>query len=379
MTRFLHLADLHLGKRLKEFSLLADQKFVLEQALDLVKKEHLDGVIVAGDIYDSAVPSAEATQLLDYFVTALFKNGTPLYLISGNHDSAEKLAFGSHLFDNVGVHIVTDVSESLKPLQIGDCSLYLLPFSRPSDINYAFGTSCKTTEEALKEVLKRMAPDPKRCNLLIAHQMVLPSDGKLTTQDVGGSEEFLVPVEGISIGDVSAVSADIFQAFDYVALGHIHKEQDVGKNVRYPGALLKYHRDEAGYKKEFTIVDVDGKNVHYETRPYALLHEVIKAEGTLEEILKMDLDKGAFIFAILDDLKPLDNPMERLRSVYPNAAWIDYKDRSGWGLDLSKRVDIENHTKEELFAEFFTKQTGHAMDEEEQKIAHPFLVKKEGE
>ena len=369
--RFLHLADLHLGKRLKEFSLIEDQRFVLKQAVDLLRTEHLDGVFLAGDIYDSSVPTAEATSLFDDFLTEINRLGVPIFLISGNHDSAEKLEFGGRIFAKNRIYVCTDVKSSLKPIVYNGINIYLLPFIKPIDVNFAFNTTVKTYSEALNEVIQRMAVDPSKTNVLLAHQMVLPVNGPLL---VGGSESALNAQDGVAIGDVTSVSASLFSMFDYVALGHVHRPQTLASNARYPGSILKYHKDEAGIEKLFTIVDIDNKKVTLETRKERYLHDVVMAKGSLEEILKAPFDQNAYLFAVLKDATTLEDPMGKLRSRYPYAAAVEYERLDG-GIASIEKIDIEHQDKEELFSDFFQKQNGKPLDQGQQETIHSLLGK----
>ncbi|MCH3910033.1 MAG: exonuclease SbcCD subunit D [Bacilli bacterium] len=371
--RILQLSDLHLGKRLKEYSLIADQRYVLEQALDLIKEEKLDACFLCGDIYDSSVPSAEATVLYDEFLAKLHALGIEVFIISGNHDSADKLHFGKAVFEAEKIHIVTRVEESLTPIPLGDdVMIYQLPFIRSLDVNEAFETAAKGTSEAIKEVLGRMNIDTKKTNILLAHQAVFPFNGKLL---VGGSEE-LLSEDGEAVGDVASVDASLFKDFDFVALGHIHKAQNVAKNARYAGSILKYHRDEASSEKSFTIINAEKKNVTYSTKPIHFLHDVVLMKGTLEEILQADGDKNAYVFALLDDKSLVEDPMAKLKIKYPYAAWVDYSSHESSLPDMHV-ADIEHVSKEKLFSDFYLSQNGEPLSEEQIKIVHGLLGEKE--
>jgi DNA repair protein SbcD/Mre11 len=371
LMRFLHLADLHLGKRLKEFSLIEDQRFVLNQAVQLIQDEAMDGVFLAGDIYDSSVPSAEAMSLFDDFLTALNQAGVPVFIISGNHDSADKLQFGGRIFKKNKIYVCTDVKDALTPIVLGDVCIYLLPFIRPIDVNDAFQSECGNYSEAIQEVLKRMAPDPKKTNILLAHQMVLPLSGSLLA---GGSESVSSISDGVIYGDVTSVSASLFQDFDYVALGHVHRPQNIAKNARYPGSILKYHKDEATLEKSFTVVDIEGKTISLSIRPERYLHDVIHLQGTLAEILSMKADENAYVFATLTDPSTLEDPMGKLRRRFPLAAAIEYVAR-GDGASLTNLPSIEKESKEDLFASFYQSQNGQELNEKQQQTIHRLLGK----
>jgi DNA repair protein SbcD/Mre11 len=367
--KILQLSDLHLGKRLKEYSLIEDQRYVLNQAVDLIDKEGLDAMFLCGDIYDSTVPSAEATALFDEFLTKVHAKHLPIFIISGNHDSADKLHFGSAIFKEEGIHVITRVQDALTPIAFKGINIYCLPFIRPADVNYAFGSDVKSYSEAVQDVLKRMAIDPKETNLLLAHQTVLPDKGPLL---LGGSEEVLSAEDGSVVGDVSAVSASLFKDFDYVALGHIHKPQAVAKNARYAGSILKYHKDEANNPKSFTLLEVSPKHVVVTPLPIHPLHDVIRLEGSLDEILSMDVDKNAYLFASLTDKTLLDDPMAKLKSKYPYAAWVDYLSNDVASPDMHI-IDVEHVSKEKLFRDFYLSQNGVALTSEQETVVHSLL------
>ena len=371
--RFLHLADLHLGKRLKEYSLIDDQRFVLKQAADLLQSEHLDGVFLSGDIYDSSVPSAEATTLFDDFITAVNALGVPLFIISGNHDSSEKLEFGGRIFSKNGIYVSTNVKSALTPISFKGINIYLLPFIKPIDVSDSLKIPCKTYSDALQEVIRRMAVDPSKTNILLAHQMVLPSSGPLLA---GGSESSFASVDGQVIGDVTAVPVSLFAPFDYVALGHVHRPETIAQNARYPGSILKYHKDEAAIEKLFTIVDIADKKVTIETRPEKYLHDVVVLKGTLDEILQAKVDEEAYIFAVLKDTVTLDDPMGKLRARFPYAASVEYE-RLDQGIASIEKVDIEHQSKEALFGEFFAQQNGKELDSEQKETIRSLLSKED--
>lgn len=371
--RFLHLADLHLGKRLKEYSLIADQQFVLQQAVDLIRFEHLDGVFLSGDIYDSSVPTAEATTLFDDFITAVNAQGVSLFIISGNHDSSEKLEFGGRIFSKNGIYLSTNVESALTPISFKGINIYLLPFVKPIDVNDAFKTNFKSYSEALQGVITRMAVDPTKTNILLTHQMVLPSNGSLLA---GGSESSFASVDGQVIGDVTAVPVSLFSSFDYVALGHVHRPQTISTNARYPGSILKYHRDEAGIEKLFTIININGKKVMIETRPEKYLHDIVVLKGTLDEILHANVDEEAYVFAVLKDSVTLDDPMGKLRARFKYAASVEYE-RLDQGIASIERADIEHKSKEELFSEFFAQQNGKELNPKQKETIHSLLAKEE--
>jgi exonuclease SbcD len=374
--KILQISDLHLGRRLKDFSLLDDQKAILDQALLLMKSPVYDALFLCGDIFDTTVPTAGATVLFDEFLAGLCQTKKPVFIISGNHDSAEKLHFGSAIFALENIHIVTHVEDSLTPVRLSeDIQVYLLPFIRPLDVNEAFATEFRTYTEAIGYVLSKMAIDTTKTNLLLAHQTVLPMEGELT---LGGSED-IASLDGVSVGSVDSVPAALFKDFDYVALGHIHKPQTIAKNARYAGSIYKYHRNEADNPKSFTVIDVQKKTIIISTVPIVPIHDVIKIEGTMEEILKSNRDTNAYVFASLTDKALIEDPMAKLRTKYPLTAWIDYVDRESVLPTLATTVKVDSVSRKKLFADFFKTQNGQEMSDYQKQIVEENLPEKESE
>ena len=229
--RFLHLSDLHLGKRVCEFSMLDDQRYILEQILSLLDKTPVDGVLLAGDLYDKPVPPAEAVRLLDWFLTQLAERQLPVFAISGNHDSADRIAFGSALLQSSRVYVSPVFSGAPVPIPLtdeyGTLDVYLLPFLKPAMVRHVWPDEpVESYNDALACVLRHCPPDPAHRSVLVAHQFVA---GAACCE----SEE-------VSVGGVDSVDASLFDAFDYVALGHLHSPQRVGRDtVRYCGTPLK--------------------------------------------------------------------------------------------------------------------------------------------
>ncbi|MFA6829812.1 MAG: exonuclease SbcCD subunit D [Bacilli bacterium] len=374
--KLLQISDLHLGKRLKEFSLFDDQKSILNQALQLMKSKEIDSLLLCGDIYDTTTPSSEATSLFDDFLSQLDEIGKPVFIISGNHDSADKLHFGSSIFRRRGIHIVTRLEDSLKPIVFNNVNFYLLPFIRPIDVNDFFDLKDnerkKTYQEAISYVIEKMNINTSETNIILSHQMVIPSSGQLS---LGGSED-IPENQGYAIGGVEAINASVFQDFDFACLGHVHKPQNVSKNARYAGSIYKYHRDEANYVKSFTIVDVSGKTVSYLEKPISFIHDVIKVKGSLDEILAMDLNKNSFIFCILTD-SYIDDPMAKLRAKYPLIAGLEFEKSIKAENSESEVINVQAYTKEELFDIFYQKQNGEQMTEFQKNLVHSLLHKEE--
>ena len=272
-----HLADLHIGKKLYEFSMIEDQRFILEQILGILEEEKVDGVLVAGDVYDKPVPAAEAVQLLDDFLTGLASCGIKVFLISGNHDSAERLAFGARLFGEAGVYVSRIYDGTVRKITLrdeyGEADVHLLPFIKPSMVRHFWEEEeTETFQDAVRTAIHHMEVDPSRRNVLVAHQFV-------TGAGTCESEELLV-------GGLDQVDASLFADFDYVALGHIHSPQKIGREtLRYCGTPLKYSFSEADQEKSVTIVELREKgDVRLSVRPLRPLHDLRQIRGSYMEV-----------------------------------------------------------------------------------------------
>ena len=275
--RFLHLSDLHLGKRVCEFSMLEDQKYILEQILALLDAHPVDGVLLAGDLYDKPVPPAEAVRLLDWFLTQLAARGLPVFAISGNHDSADRVAFGAALLETSRVYVSPVFSGAPQPICLADehgpVDVYLLPFLKPASVRHVWPDEpIESYNDALACVLRHCTPDPGHRSLLVAHQFVA---GAAACE----SEE-------PSVGGLDCVDAALFDAFDYVALGHLHSPQKVGRDtLRYCGTPLKYSFSEAHQHKSITFVDLGEKGcVDISTAPLTPLHDLREVRGSYLEL-----------------------------------------------------------------------------------------------
>lgn len=374
--KILHLADLHLGKKIKGWDLIEDQEYVLKQAVRTAVEEKADAVVIAGDVYDTKLPGEEATNLLDRFVTSLYEKKIPLLMIPGNHDSADKLHFASSILAKNGIHIVTSLKDGLRPLKIVDANFYLLPYFRYQDVNAEFQEErkepCASLLEAAEFLVKKMNIDPSETNVLVLHQSVLPADGHLS---VSGSE---VQPEVNDLGEVGGsdtLPCSLFKDFDYVALGHIHKTLNVSKNARYPGALLKYHKDEANAKKAFTLVETKKKNVTVKEIPYRLLHDAVVMKGTFASFLNKNSHADDYVFFEAEDELPIEEGMAKLKAYYSRPCELIYP---GFFSKYSVREETEDVKKIsplELFGKFYQKMIGKEMDEEETALVKEELAK----
>lgn len=361
--KLIHLSDLHIGKRVNEFSMLEDQKYILKVILNIIDDEKPDGILIAGDVYDKSVPSAEAVQLLDDFLCRLAERKLPTFIISGNHDSAERLSFGSRLMNISGIHLSPVYNGKVEPLTLTDeygrVNIYMLPFIKPVNVRRFFlDSEIESYTDAIRVAVDSMNVDRNERNIIITHQFV-------TGASRSESEE-------ISVGGSDNVDAAAFDAFDYVALGHIHGPQKIGREaVRYCGTPLKYSFSEANHKKSVTIVEM-GEKGRTEIRTAALvpLRDLREIKGRYEEIVLKESYEGTstddYMHITLTDEEDIPDVMNRLRVIYPNIMKLDYdnkRTRSNQSVGMAE--DIEKKTPLELFSEFYQDRNGQPMSKEQ--------------
>lgn len=368
--RLMHLADLHIGKKVNGFSMLEDQRYVLEQVLEVASEQSLDGVLLAGDIYDKSVPAGEAVQMLDWFLTKLTELKLPVYMVSGNHDSAERLSFGARLLEKSGVHVAGVYNGKLEPIVLEDeygiLNLYLLPFVKPIHVRKALGMDeeleeIKTYDDAIAKVLDMADIDVHERNVLVAHQLVT------------GAER--CDSEDISVGGVDNVSAELFGDFDYVALGHIHGPQKMTRDtIRYAVTLLKYSFSECNHKKFITIVELREKgDVSVTTIPVKPLRDMRVMKGEYAVLMSKDSyddeNRKDYMKVILTDEQEIPEVMGKMRTVYPNIMMLEYDNkRTRTMSDIQGAKVVEQKKPIEYFKEFYQQQNGVGIDEEQEKM-----------
>ena len=357
--KFIHLSDLHIGKRVNEFSMLEDQKYILRVILGIIDDEKPDGVLIAGDVYDKSVPSAEAVQLLDDFLCRLAERKLPTYIISGNHDSAERLSFGGRLMDMSGIHLSPVYDGTMTSFTMGDehgkVNIYLLPFIKPIHVRRFFPESeIESYTDAIRTAIENTDIDKTQRNIIITHQFVT---GAMRSE----SEE-------ISVGGSDNVDASVFDDFDYVALGHIHGPQKIGhETVRYCGTPLKYSFSEAGHKKSVTVIEMAEKgNTVIRTVPIIPKRDMREIKGKYEEIVLKENYEGTstddYMHITLTDEEDIPDVMNKLRVIYPNIMKLDYDNkRTRSASSASMAEDIERKSPLDLFADFYEKQNGQPM------------------
>ncbi len=359
--KILHLSDLHLGIKLYEYSLIEEQAFFLEKVAELVKNENIEYVILAGDIYDKGTPPVEAVKLLDEFLYALNTSGAEAFIISGNHDSPSRLSFAGRLLEKGGIHFSPAFDGSVKRIDRENASFFLLPFIRPSAVKRYLDTDVSSYDEAVRKVIEKMDVDEKRVNILISHQFV--AGGEVCESD------------DVTVGGIENVRTDAFDKFDYVALGHLHNPQIVGRNtVRYAGSPLKYSLSEENVKKSVTVIEIsDEGNVDVSERYIKPLRDVKKIEGRYDELMSREfyekLHREDYFYIVLTDTDRIYDAMNRLRTVYPNILSLRYKNSSFHDVVYSdENIPSEDMSPIEIIKGFFLSRNGYEMSENQEKI-----------
>lgn len=358
--KLMHLSDLHLGKRLNEFSLHEDQAYILHQIIQLARDERPDGILIAGDLYDKPVPPAEAVGLLDRFLSDLAATGAQVFVISGNHDSAERLSFGSGLMQRSGVHIAPVYHGEVRPFTLedsyGPVDVYLLPFIKPVHVRACFpDEEIASYTDAMACAIRHMNVDPGRRSVLVTHQFV-----------TGGVR---CESEEVNVGGTDNVNAEVFAPFDYVALGHLHGAQQIGGRIRYCGTPLKYSFSEARQQKSVTMAELGPKgDLTLRTLPLVPLREMRELRGDYMTLTSrafyQQQDTDAYLHLTLTDEEDVPDAAARLRVIYPNLMKIDYDNvRTRASADFSAGASEDRRSPAELFEDFYALQNGQPMSD----------------
>lgn len=376
--RLIHLSDLHLGKRLNEVSLLDDQRAILAQICEIIRDEAPEAVLIAGDVYDRSNPPAEAMTIFGEFLAQLSALGTRVLVISGNHDSAERVAYGAGFFAPAGVHISPVYDGHIAPVTLrdalGEVDFYLMPFIDPEVVRAMFpDAEIRSVSDAAAAVVAEMGVDPSRRSVLVAHEFVaggLPSDSERTT-----------------VGTLDNVAPEVFGGFDYVALGHLHRAQNVGREIgamRYCGTPLKYSASEAGDEKSVTVVELGAKG-EFDLRvvPLRMPRDVRRLRGLFEELMNAGAAPGQeqdYYYITLTDELDVPNAAARLRERFPNMMSVDYDNARTRMLGrLEGAANVAEKTPMELLCELYAKQHGGAeMRPETAALAERIMREMEG-
>ena len=369
--KLLHLADLHLGKSLGDFDLTEDQEYILNQLLEIIDRQSIDAVLIAGDVYDRAIPSEAATRLLDFFLSSLAKRNVSAYMISGNHDSDERLNYGSNLFAPNHIYIAAKYDGTLcrQTLAVDgeEVDVYLMPFVKASQVRHYWPKAkIESYDDAVRTILEHEEMDPSRRRILVAHQFVM---GRSEDPALGGSESLGTQ----SVGLVEKIGYDCFDGFDYVALGHIHSPQQVGREeIRYAGSPLKYSLSEVNNEKSVPVITLSGKEkAKIDLIPLKPMRNLRHMKGTLKELLEKARITAPqdFIYATLTDEDFVNDAMGIFRQIYPNTVKIDYDNSHTREIE---QVDIsmiaQKRSFEDLIGDFYRQMYRCEISEEEMDI-----------
>ncbi|MDD2232803.1 MAG: exonuclease SbcCD subunit D [Candidatus Methanomethylophilaceae archaeon] len=361
--KFIHIADLHIGKKLKEMNLEEDQRFILKQIVAIARDENADAVLIAGDVYDSGSPNGESSLLLDEFLTELLGSGIEIFMISGNHDSPEKLSFGSRIFDRAGLHICSIFDGKLDKFTLeknnGSVDVFMLPFIRPVNVSRIYrDEKISSFGDAVGSAISHTDLSGNNKKILITHQFVS-----------GTSSPQMSDSESAYVGTAEMMPYDLFDRFDYVALGHLHIPQSVGREtIRYSGSPLKYSTSECSKDKSVTLIEV-GDDVNVTEVPLKPLRDLKVIKGPLDRLLaegKRSENKEDFYHVRLED-DPLD-PMQKLRDVYPNVISLEILSKGDGDVGEIDEEYFEKIDVEERFNEFFrSRMSGKEMSEEQKE------------
>lgn len=369
--KFVHLSDLHLGKRVNEYSMLEDQEYILTKIISIIDDEKPAGVIIAGDVYDKSIPSAEAVQMFDDFLTRLAKRNLQVFVISGNHDSPERMSFGSRLMDQSGIHISQVYDGKIKPFVIKDehgvINVYMLPFVKPAHVRRFSDETIESYTDAMCVAIAEMNVNQSERNILITHQFVT---GATRSES-----------EDISVGGSDNVDVSVFDCFDYVALGHIHSPQNcTSERVRYCGTPLKYSFSEAKDNKSITVVELAKKgNLSVKTVSLVPMRDMVEIKGKYNEIMLKSFYENTsyqedYIHITLTDEEDIVDAIGKLRTVYHNLMKLDYDNKRTRSVSqVDSAVDVETKMPIELFSDFYELQNNQPMSDEQKAFVEDLI------
>ena len=362
--KLIHLSDLHLGKRVNEFSMLEDQEYILTKIINIIDEQNPQGVIIAGDVYDKSVPSAEAVELFDNFLFRLSKRNLRVFVISGNHDSAERIAFGGRIMNKSRIYMSPVYNGKVAPITVADdhgaVNIYMLPFVKPANVRRFYSEKeIVSYTDAIKIAVDEMHIDKSQRNILVTHQFVT---GALRTES-----------EDISVGGADNVDVCAFDGFDYVALGHIHRSQKCGSEyIRYSGTPLKYSFSEAKDHKSVTVPDIREKgNIELSFIPLTPKRDMVEIKGKYDEIMLRSFYEGTnygedYMHITLTDEEDIPDVLTKLRVVYKNIMKLDYDNmRTRHSAEINGATDVKSKSPFEHFSDFYEQQNGQKMSKEQ--------------
>ena len=373
--KILHLAYLHIGKIIYEQSLLEDQEYMLKQIEKIIEKEKIEAVLISGDIYDRSIPPADAVEVLDKFLNNLIKIlKVKVFIISGNHDSKERLNFGSKIFENDGLYIQTTYNGKIRKVELDEkINIYMLPFIKPIEVKQYFeNEKIETYNDAIKNIIENEKLDKTKINILMAHQFVTS----------GTTNPETCESETINVGGLDNVDASNFSEFDYVALGHIHGPQKIGEEkIRYSGTMLKYSFSEVNQHKSVVIIEIKNGKVDFKLEPLIPLRDMRKIQGPIEELVKKENYEGTkqqdYIKAIITNEEAIYDAIGQIRKIYPNTLSLDLLNSISYNSDMNIEnfEKIKEKSEFELFDDFYEFQNSVRLDEEQSEIIKKVIEK----
>ena len=371
--RILHLADLHLGKILQEQPLIEDQKYMLEEIIKKVQEENIEIILISGDIYDRSIPQTDAVDMLDYFLNKLIKDlKKQVFMISGNHDSKERLGFGNKIFENDGLYISSKYEGQIKKVELqdeyGKLNIYLLPFIKPVEVKKYFEDEILSYDETIKKIIEKENIDETQRNIILTHQFITCAGEEIERTDS----------ETISLGGIDNVDISNYDKFDYVAIGHVHRPQRIGRDTaRYAGTMLKYSFSEVNHKKTIPIIDFKEKgNINIKLVELIPLRDMREIKGPIEELIKKENYKNTntedYIKAIITNEEPVYDAIGQIRKVYPNVLKLEIQNsKSSVSQNDEKEKElqnIKNKSEVELFNEFYKFQNYTELNDEQSQV-----------
>ena len=372
--KLVHLSDLHIGKRVNEISMIEDQEYILQQIIRIIDEEKPAAVLICGDVYDKSVPSAEAVTLFDDFLCRLAKRDTQVLIISGNHDSPERLAFGNRLMEHAGIHISNVYDGNVQSVTLtdehGDVHFWLLPFIKPAHVKrYYPDDGIESYTDAVRVAVEKLGIDAAQRNVLLTHQFVTGA-----SVDPDGSEE-------LSVGGSDNVDASVFEGFDYVALGHIHGQQNIGgsNRIRYCGTPLKYSFSEEHHHKSVTVVELGTKGeLQLQLRPLTPRHDMRTIRGTFTELTDKAFYEGTakddYLHVTLTDEEDVPEALGKLRVIYPNIMKLSYDNtRTRTNRIIDGAEDVQRKSPLQLFEELYEQQNNQPMSDEQRAFTQELI------
>ena len=368
--KILHLADLHIGKIIFEQSLLEDQEYMLNKIIEKIKAENIDAILIAGDVYDRSIPQADAIDLLDRFLNILIKElKKKVFIIAGNHDSKERLGFGNKIFENEGLFISSKYEGKIKKVELqdeyGKLNIYMLPFIKPIEVKKYFDDETLSYDETIKKIIEKEDIDESQRNIILTHQFVTAI----------GEEVERTESEVLTLGGTDNVDISNYNKFDYVAIGHVHRPQRIGRDTaRYAGTMLKYSFSEVNHKKTMPIIDFKEKgNIDIKLVELKPLRDMREIKGPIEKLLENYEEENAkdYIRAIITSEEPVYDAIGQLRRIYPNVLKLEIQNSkilSNIEFKTENLQKVKSKSEVELFNEFYKFQNNIELNVEQKNL-----------